>query len=134
VSNRLATAIQELRSEEQRIQAEIDELHQRAKSREAELKPIRTALAVLSDKPQRKSAKQKPAASKGEVVASIVDALKSKGPLPATELKEMVADQLLAHGKSRVGLALRFSEALADSKFVCSNDGVVSLPTKNMAG
>ena len=70
----------------------------------------------------------------GDVVASIVDALKSKGPFLETERKDFVADQLLARGKSRVGLALRFSEALADSKFVCDNDGVVSLPTKTMAG
>ena len=88
------------------------------------------ALAVLSEKPHRKSAKQKPAASKQDVIESMSDTLKTSGPLQEAELKRIIADRLASAGKSRIGFALRFSEALGDRTFVCGNDGVVSIQTK----
>jgi chromosome segregation ATPase len=132
VSKRLANAVEELRAEELRIQGEADELRSQAKSCETQLKQIRAALAVLGDKPQRKAGKQKPAASKQEVLETMFDILKTNGPVQEAELKDLVADRLASLGKSRIGLALRFSEALADGKFVRGSDGTVSVQTKSV--
>lgn len=132
MSKRLANAVEELRAEELRIQGEADELRSQAKSCEAQLKQIRAALAVLGDKPQRRAGKQKPAASKQEVLETMFDILKTNGPVKETELKDLVADRLASLGKSRIGLALRFSEALADGKFVRGSDGIVSVQTKSV--
>jgi len=131
MSKRLATAVQELQAEELRIQEEVDELREQAKSRESQLKQIRAALAVLSEKPHRKSAKQKPAASKQDVIESMSDLLKTSGPIQEDELKRLVADGLASVGKSRIGFALRFSEALGDGRFVRGTDGMVSLQGKS---
>lgn len=130
MSKRLATAVEELRAEELRLRDEVDDLRGQAKSRETQLKQIRAALAVLSEKPPRKAAKQKPAASKQEVLESMFDVLKTSGPLQEAELKSIIADRLLAAGKSRIGFALRFSEALGDKTLVRGNEGVVSIQTK----
>jgi len=130
MSKRLANAVEELRAEESRIQGEVDELRSQAKSRETQLKQIRAALAVLGDKPHRKTGKQKPAASKQEVLESMLDVLKTSGPVQEAELKCFVAERLASIGKSRIGFALRFAEALADGKFVRGNDGVVSVQIK----
>lgn len=127
MSKRLANAVEELRAEELRIQGEADELRSQAKSCETQLKQIRAALAVLGDKPQRKTGKQKPAASKQEVLETMFDILKTNGPVQEAELKRLVADRLASLGKSRIGLALRFSEALSDDRLARGNDGVVAI-------
>jgi hypothetical protein len=54
------------------------------------------------------------------------DVLSAKGSVDEAELKRLVADTLSAVGKSRIGLALRFTEALKEERFLRSEDGRVS--------
>jgi hypothetical protein len=96
------------------------------KSNETQLRQIQRALSVLDEKPRNKSANQKPAATKQEVVVAMSDVLSAKGSVDEAELKRLVADTLSAGGKSRIGLALRFTEALKEERFVRSEDGRVS--------
>jgi hypothetical protein len=126
MSQRLATAVDELRAEETRIRGDLDELRRQVKSSETQLKQIQRALSVLDEKPRNKSANHKPAATKQEVVAAIGDVLNAKGSVEETELKQLVADALSAVGKSRIGLALRFTEALKEDRFLRGEDGHVS--------
>ena len=79
MSQRLATAIEELRAEETRIQADLDELRQRVKSGETQLKQIQRALSVLDEKPRSKSANQKPAATRQEVIGAMTEILDTNG-------------------------------------------------------
>lgn len=126
MSQRLATAVEELRAEEVRIQADLDELRRRTKSGETQLKQIQRALSVLDEKPRSKSANRKPAATRQEVIAAMADILRTNGSVEEAELKRLVADKLASVGKSRIGLALRFTEALSDDRFVRAEEGLIS--------
>ena len=126
MSQRLATAVEELRAEETRIQTDLDELRRRAKSGETQLKQIQRALSVLVEKPRSKSANQKPAATKQEVIAAMTEILGTTGSIEEAELKQLVADKIASLGKSRIGLALRFTEALNKGRFICGDDGSIS--------
>jgi len=126
MSQRLATAVDELRAEETRIRGDLEQLRRQVKSNETQLRQIQRALSVLDEKPRNKSANQKPAATKQEVVVAMSDVLSAKGSVDEAELKRLVADTLSAGGKSRIGLALRFTEALKEERFVRSEDGRVS--------
>jgi hypothetical protein len=126
MSKRLATAIDELRAEETRIQADLDELRQRVKSGEIQIKRIQKALSVLDEKPRSKSANQKPAATRQDVMRAMTELLRTNGSLPEDELKRLVAEKIASLGKSRIGLALRFTEALNDNRFARAEDGLIS--------
>ena len=126
MSQRLTPAVDELRAEETRIRGDLDQLRRQVKSNETQLRQIQRALSVLDEKPRNKSANQKPAATKQEVVVAMSDVLSAKGSVDEAELKRLVADTLSAGGKSRIGLALRFTEALKEERFVRSEDGRVS--------
>ena len=130
MSQRLATAVEELRAEETRIQADLDELRQQVKSGETQLKQIQRALSVLDEKPRSKSANQKPAPTRTEVIAAMTEILGPTGSVDEVELKQLVADKLATNGKSRIGLALRFTEALKDDRFIRSEDALISLNPK----
>jgi hypothetical protein len=64
------------------------------------------------------------------VIAAMTDALDTNGPVEETELKRLVADKLASVGKSRIGLALRFTEALNDGRFNRNDDGLISVNAK----
>lgn len=128
MSQRLATAVEELRAEETRIQTDLDELRRRVKSGETQLKQIQRALSVLVEKPRSKSASHKPAATRKEVIAAITKILSTTASVD--ELKQLVADKLASVGKSRIGLALRFTEALNDGRFVRGEDALISVNPK----
>lgn len=125
MSQRLATAVEELRAEETRIQADLDDLRRHIKSSENQLKQIQRALPVLDEKPRTKSAKNKPSATRQEVIAAMTDVLDTNGSVEEVELKRLVADKLVSVGKSRIGLALRFKEALKGEQFARSEDGLI---------
>ena len=126
MSQRLATAVEELRAEETRIQGDLDELRRQVKSGETQLRQIQRALSVLNDKPRAKSSNQKPAATKQEVMKTMTDILRTNGSLEEGELKRLVAEKLASVGKSRIGLALRFTEALNDGRFIRGDDGLIA--------
>ena len=126
MSQRLATAVDELRAEETRIQADLEELRRQVKSGETQLKQIQRALSVLDEKPRTKSANQKPAATRQQVIEAMADVLDTHGSVEEAELKRLVADKLTSVGKSRIGLALRFTEAMNVGRFVRSDDGIIT--------
>jgi hypothetical protein len=126
MSQRLATAVDELRAEETRIQADLDGLRRQVKSGEAQLKQIQRALSVLDNKPRSKSGNRKPAATRQEVIAAMTDAINTNGPVDEAELKRLVAHKMASVGKSRSGLALRFKEVLKDGHFISSEDGLIT--------
>ena len=130
MSQRLATAVEELRAEETRIQTDLDELRRRVKSGETQLKQIQRALSVLVEKPRSKSANHKPAATKQEVIAAMTEILGTTGSIEEAELKQLVADKIASLGKSRIGLALRFTEALNKGRFIRGEDGLISVNAK----
>ena len=107
---------QPLRAEETRIRGDLDELCRQVKSSETQLKQTQRALSVLDEKPRSKTPNHKPAATKQEVVAAMSDVPSAKGSVDEAELKRLVADTLSAVGKSRIGLALRFTEALKEEQ------------------
>lgn len=127
MSQRLATAVEELRAEETRIQADLDEFRQQLKSGETQLKQIQKALSALDEKSHSRSANHKPAATRQEVIAVMTDVLGTKGSIETAELKRLVASKLASVGKSRIGLTLRFTEALNDGPFICGEDAMVSI-------
>ena len=127
MSQRLATAVEELRAEETRIQTDIDALRRQVKSGETQLKQIQRALSVLVEKPRSKSANQKPAATKQEVIAAMTEILGTMGSIEEAELKQLVADKIASLGKSRIGLALRFTQALNKGRFIRGEDGLISV-------
>jgi predicted nucleic acid-binding Zn-ribbon protein len=127
---RLATAVEELRAEETRIQTDIDALRRQVKSGETQLKQIQRALSVLVEKPRGKSANQKSAATRQEVIAAMTEILGNTGSIEEAELKQLVADKIASLGKSRIGLALRFTEALNKGRFIRGEDGMISVNAK----
>jgi predicted nucleic acid-binding Zn-ribbon protein len=130
MSERLATAVEELRAEETRIQTDIDALRRQVKSGETQLKQIQRALSVLVEKPRGKSANQKSAATRQEVIAAMTEILGNTGSIEEAELKQLVADKIASLGKSRIGLALRFTEALNKGRFIRGEDGMISVNAK----
>jgi len=126
MSQRLTTAVEELRAEETQIQGDLDELRRQVKSSETHLRQIQRALSVLNDKPRGKSSNRKPAATRQEVMKTMTDLLRTKGSLKEDQLKRLVAEKLASLGKSRIGLALRLTEALNDRRFVRAEDGLIS--------
>jgi predicted nuclease with TOPRIM domain len=127
MSQRLATAVDELRAEETRIQADLDELRHQVKAGETQLKQIQRALSVLDEKPRSRSANHKPAPTRQEVISAITEILGPTGSVDEAELKQLVADKLASVGKSRIGLALRFTEAMNDDRLIRSEDALVAL-------
>ena len=130
MSERVATAVEELRAEETRIQTDIDALRRQVKSGETQLKQIQRALSVLVEKPRGKSANQKSAATRQEVIAAMTEILGNTGSIEEAELKQLVADKIASLGKSRIGLALRFTEALNKGRFIRGEDGLISVNAK----
>jgi hypothetical protein len=61
------------------------------------------------------------------VISAITEILGPAGSVDEAELKQLVAQKLASGGKSRIGLALRFTEAMNDDRFIRSEDALVAL-------
>jgi hypothetical protein len=134
MSKRLATVIDELRAEETGVQADLDKLRQQVKSSEVQLKRIQKALSVLDEKPRHQSAGKKPASTRREVIAAMIEILSTTGPVEEAKLKQLVANKIASQGKSRMGFALRFTEALHDKRFQRDEDGLIIEDAKPISG
>jgi hypothetical protein len=55
----------------------------------------------------------------------MTDVLDTNGSVEEAELKRLVAEKLASVGKSRIGLALRFREALNDGRFIRGDNGLI---------
>ena len=61
---------------------------------------------------------------------AMTELLRSNGSLEEDVLKRLVAEKVASLGKSRIGLALRFTEALTDKRFARADDGSISVNAK----
>ena len=81
-------------------------------------------LAAKPAKPGKKKAKQGPAVGKADVIKFLRTILEKEGVVEEPTLKTLVEEQVTQAGFTRMGFALRFKEALAESEFVDSPGGV----------
>lgn len=115
--------VEELSREQKRLQERLTALKAELAEIEAALARVNGALDALRGKGKGKGTR-KPAATKQEVISLIESVLGKKQPLSRCVLKRKVEETLLASGKSRMGFALRFKEALAEAQFVETQDGI----------
>jgi poly-gamma-glutamate capsule biosynthesis protein CapA/YwtB (metallophosphatase superfamily) len=121
--NYLAGIRAELRREETRLCAALNEQQGLAKQSEVGLERVRSALAALGEKRAARGKAKKPAASKDEVTEAAATVLCEHGAMEQDELKEKTETVVTGNGKSLQGFALRFREALKDSRFVDAPGG-----------
>ena len=126
MEDRLADIKTQLRSEEANLQELVGRLQTELDSRAAELDRIQAALRELDGekaKPAVKKTSRKPAASKAQVRDVIVTLLEEHCVIEEKPLMKLVEKAVTSFGKSRMGLALRFKEVLAEERFVDSPAG-----------
>ena len=116
MDERLSGVLKTLRSEEATLRGEAQKLKAELKEKEADLKRVRAALAALGEKPSGRA--KKPACSKAEVANAIAQVLQAQGVLEQAKLQTQVEELISKAGKSRMGFALRFKEALKDERFI----------------
>lgn len=103
--------VDELTQEQTRLRERLAELKTELSKIEAALCRVTGALNALRG--NSKTRTRKPAVTKQEVVNLIHVVLRKKSPLQRDVLKKVIEQQIIANGKSRMGFALRFKEALA---------------------
>ncbi len=124
--SKLSSIVSQLREEETRLGEKVEELKKKLGSVESERKQITQALAAIEGKPKVRKERQKSttkAATKAEVIAHVEAILAEQELVEKADLKELVQERVVASGKSKMGLALRIKEALADSRFVDTPGG-----------
>lgn len=126
MSENMTDVVERLQAEESRLVARVQEFRAGARTAEAELERVRTALGALSGKQKaRRGRSSKPSVTQEEVVSLVRDLLAS-GPIPEDELKKRASDTLRASGRSLSGFALRFRQAL-DSDGMAKQGDLVRL-------
>ncbi|MCO6042700.1 hypothetical protein NG895_02160 [Aeoliella sp. ICT_H6.2] len=131
--NESLTAISnELQEEHARLSEQSESLAAELRRVEQQLKQVRSAVKALTGKPSAKPAGKtsKPCASKADVVLVIETLLRSQPAMSLADLRTRVEQRIVKAGKSRMGLALRFKEAIATSRFRETEHGV-SLATND---
>ncbi len=121
MEKRLDSIVTELRNEEEKLSAELQELQARAGELEAAVERVRSALEALGQKPERRPATRKASqkgARKEQVKELVVGVLVEEGPLELDELKQSVEKEAKRQGISRMGLALRLREVLKEDSFI----------------
>lgn len=116
MTERLTEVAQQLKGERDTLAIEVKSLKQGLAEREAELARIDGALKALGAKPNGRTTR-KPAATKEDVIEAMLAVLGSSGPLAEEDLRHELERQITESGKSRMGLSLRFKEALQDDRF-----------------
>ena len=119
MDNCFDSIVEQLRRHEQKLSAELSELETARKALVTDQKRVQAALTALGErreKPTRGKATAKPAPTRREVIAVMARILQQHAPLEKELLKSRVEQQIELEGKSKMGLALRFEEALQDNK------------------
>ena len=128
---RLLGVIETLRREEQDIASKLGEVKAKAEELEKDLARVRGAITSLDGSPsgktvaKRKSGSpRKPAPKKEDVIQAVTLLLREHGVIEREKLYGAVENVMANNGRSKMGLKLRFEEALQDSRFDISAFGV----------
>lgn len=111
-ADKLRTELAGLDDEQARIDAAI-----------AALAGIVLPSTIAKKKPEKRKALA-PSASQAQVVSFITEELLQHHVIQEDELKARIEKKLVDSGHSRLGYKLRFNQALADSQFLKTADGV----------
>ncbi len=122
MTERLTEVAQQLKGERDTLAIEINSLKQGLAEREGEMSRIDGALKALGEKPNGRTPR-KPAATKDDVIEAMLATLRTAAPLNEEDLRREVEQRIIDDGKSRMGLGLRFKEALQDSRFTDGSAG-----------
>ncbi len=121
-------AVSMLEKERERLLSELTEVKAREGELLVELTQIEEGVAALSSKPIKKTAGSrkkrspgKPSPTRKDVVEAISALLANGENFTEDELKPKVEEIITSQGKSKMGLSLRFTEALSEPEF--ANDG-----------
>lgn len=143
-SKALDTIKEQLQKERSQIETKADKLRAELSELEDDLIRISSAIAALegTELPAAggKAAKGKerkkisaPAAGKADVIEQVQKVLRKKGVVKDEELRSLVEEEITKAGFTRMGFSLRFKEALADSKFKQTPEGVCLSESKEHA-
>ena len=119
----LDTICAELDQERDRLVSMSEGLRAQLHDADRKLKRVQAAIKALAARPDQKKSPRKPSAAKADVINIVGNLLKAKAVLPEAELRTNVEKQIVQSGKSRMGLALRLKEALADTRFTMTPEG-----------
>lgn len=129
----LDTIKDQLQEQQTKIAVKADKLRTELAGLDDEQGRIDAALAALSGialpamqgkkKPEKRKAFA-PSPSKCQVVSLISEELLHHHLVQEEELRATIEKKLVDSGHSRMGYKLRFKEALAESQFVTTTDGV----------
>ena len=119
---RLEEITQQLRDEEEKLNAEAADLRGQLTGVEEDLKRVQGALKQLGEKPAKgqkagkpgRGVPKNPAPTKEDVKTAIAEVRRELGELSAEKLQAEVEKRIVDAGMSRNGLALRFKEAMKD--------------------
>lgn len=120
--SQVESIVEELTNEQTRLRDRLTDLKSELARIEAALTRVNGALNALRGNAKAKSMRR-PAATQQEVIELIELVLRNKQPLTLTILKQEVEQRVTASGKSRMGFALRFKEALSDARFIETQAG-----------
>lgn len=110
----LRTQLSSLESDVQKIDAALSALSGNG--------PLSTAAKAPQAKERKKPTA--PSAGKADVMRVMKMILGNNQPLSVDELRPLVEEEIVKEGFTRLGFALRFKEALGDSTFVQTPEGV----------
>jgi hypothetical protein len=120
-----------LLKEKSHLENTATELQGRLESLARELSCVSAALSALDGVESKattravgKNRPSLPAANKAEVVTFINDILSSGESVDQTQLRAQLDAKVTEAGLSRLGLSLRFNEALADPRFLIGVGGI----------
>lgn len=134
-SKSLALIAEQLQKERNQLSERANKLRQELAQLDKDLARIDAASKALSTDqptpPARKEGKAKqarkphpPAPKKADVVLALEQILHDQSVLETAELQKFLEDHLIQRGFSRLGLAMRFKEALGESRFIDTPAGI----------
>lgn len=125
--------VEQLRSEEARLEKELEAAGAKLREARADLKRVRSGIAALGG--NGGTAGGKPAPKKKDVADVVVRVLQERGSLPKDALSAEVEKRLAASGFGRNGLSLRLREVLTSRDVTVDGDQVeLTKPPQSASG